>query len=162
MPARAIVRRLVAVLVLVHVVALVVSGLPRSRFKESASAPVRGYLELTGQTQQWGMYQYLDRHRTEYELLAELPGGRIERPWGTAREMAARRLYFLEGLFLVPDRRELAHRFLDVLHARWKGAPAPSRLTLRRSSERIFDFQQLDHPPKDEPRRSKSEIVRAY
>ena len=156
-------RRVAAVLVGLHCSMLFVAALPRTRFREVLSSVVEAYVAVTGQEQDWGMYQSLDRHRSEYALEAVFADGRVEQPWGTSAEMEARRLYLLEGFFIGAERRALGERFLDVLHARWPASPAPVMLRLRRASTGLRDYAELPGgagPLK--PLTGRSEIVRRY
>jgi hypothetical protein len=154
-------RRVAALAVLVHLIALIISGLPRSRFKDGAGLLSERYVALTGQQQEWGMYHRVSRSRSDYELLAELPGGRTERPWGTAAEMDARRLYLIEALFVSADGGALGERLLDVLHARWETEPAPTRLRVRRESTSITEYGKLPRR-RPAPERRTAEIEGSF
>jgi hypothetical protein len=155
-------RQVAAVLVALHGLLLFVAALPRTRFREVLSGPVDAYVAITGQEQDWGMYQSLDRHRSEYALEAVFEDGRVEHPWGTAETMEPRRLYLIEGLFIGAERRALGERLLDVLHARWHGSPAPTLLRLRRASTGLRDYQDVPGAGPLKPLTGRSEIVRRY
>lgn len=155
-------RRLAAVLVALHCVLLFVAALPRTRFRELLSGPVDAYVAFTGQEQDWGMYQSLDRHRSDYALEAVFADGHVEQPWGTAEDMEPRRLYLLEALFIGADRRALGERMLDVLHARWPSSPAPTMLRVRRASTGLRDFEDVPGAGALKPLTGRSEIVRRY
>lgn len=156
-------RRVAAALVAVHFLLLFLAALPRTRFREVLAKPVDAYVALTGQEQDWGMYQSLDRHRSAYALEAVFADGRVELPWGSAEGMEPRRLYFIEGLFIGGERRKLGERFLDVLHARWPTSPKPVMLRLRRASTGLRDYSELPGGAGPLlPLTGRTEIVRRY
>lgn len=156
-------RYLAALLVAAHGALLFVAALPRTRFREVLSGPVDAYVSFTGEEQDWGMYQSLDRHRSEYALEAVFADGHVEEPWGPAASMGARRLYLVEGFFVGAGGRKLGERFLDVLHARWSTTPAPVTLRLRRASTGLREFADLPGGAGPlAPLTGRSEIVRHY
>lgn len=136
-------RWLLASLVLAHFVILALNNLPSSRFVSALYPYYSWYPRFTGQSQNWAMYQYPDRIRADFELVATLPGGETVHPWGDSSDMTAREIYLLEGLLLRSDGHKLAHRFLDVLHARWRSTPKPQRIVLRRRHQTIYAFSDL-------------------
>jgi hypothetical protein len=162
MSGRSTPRRLAALAIALHLAVLCVAALPRTRFRQALAGPVDAYTTLTGQEQAWGMYQSLDRHRSEYVLEAVFADGHVELPWGAADAMGARRLYLIEGVFIGADGRALGARLLDVLHARWKGDPKPVVLRLRRASTGLRDYQELPGGGVLKPLTGRSEIVRRY
>jgi hypothetical protein len=155
-------RRVAALAIALHLAVLCVAALPRTRFREALSGPVDAYTSLTGQEQAWGMYQSLDRHRSEYVLEAVFADGHVELPWGPADAMDARRLYLVEGVFIGADGRALGARLLDVLHARWPTPERPTLLRLRRASTGLRDYQELPGGGVLKPLTGRSEIVRRY
>jgi hypothetical protein len=155
-------RRLAALVIALHLGLLFVAALPRTRFREALAPVVDAYTTATGQEQDWGMYQSLDRHRTEYALEATFADGHVELPWGSADAMDARRLYLIEGLFIGGDRRKLGERLLDVVYQRWPSGPKPTMLRLRRASTGLRDFQELPGAGPLKPLTGRSEIVRRY
>ncbi|HYO98501.1 MAG TPA: hypothetical protein VER33_28555 [Polyangiaceae bacterium] len=154
-------RRLLAVALLAHFSVLVLAALPASRFVEALYPLYGWYIRVSGQGQNWAMYQYPARDDSDFELIARFPDGHEERPWGLAPDMRSRELYFLEALFVQGDER-LGNRFLEVLRQRWDGPVRPSSLVVRRTLTGISDFRKVPEVGTRSGSRSVREIERRW
>ena len=155
-------RRLLSIALLAHFGVLVLAALPGSPFVEALYPLYGWYIRVSGQGQNWAMYQYPSREDSDFELIARFPDGHEERPWGLAPDMRSRELYFLEALFVRGDDQQLGARFLEVLRQRWQGPVRPSSLLVRRTLTGISDFRKVPELGTRTGSRSVLEIERKW
>lgn len=94
-------KKLVSLLLFAHLFAIAVAnfapmGTPTAHRLYRLVAP---YVHLTGQSQNWSMYQRPKPFDARIEVVSVHHDGHREHPLGTADGMPLRRLYFLESLF---------------------------------------------------------------
>jgi hypothetical protein len=94
-------RRIISLALLGHLAAVLLNNFAWSPFIAAVFPYYGWYIDVSGQAQNWGMYQNPNRFDARYELTSMHRDGRESVRWldQDGERLGARALYFLESLF---------------------------------------------------------------